>query len=219
MTLRADVHLDSPRLVLGRTLRAVPGVEVEVEPQATADVLFVSVRAPDGDGGASFDAFETALGADPGVGGFGPSGAGDGRRIYAVETDVDRPLLSEVAAEMGINVVRTYSPAGDTGWTFELEAQDRETIVEFRSDWNRLGIPFEVRRLFYAEGDRPDGVGLSDVQRETLLAAFRNGYFEIPRDVSQRELADLLDASPTAVSQRLRRGVAALVASTIAAEE
>ncbi len=48
-------------------------------------------------------------------------------------------------------------------------------------------------------------------QRETLVTAYREGYFDIPRKVTLVDLAARLDVSDQAVSERLRRGEAKLV--------
>jgi len=45
-------------------------------------------------------------------------------------------------------------------------------------------------------------------QRDALSRAVAAGYFEVPRRTTLVELADELDISDTAVSQRIRRGMA-----------
>lgn len=47
---------------------------------------------------------------------------------------------------------------------------------------------------------------LSDVERETLSVAAREGYFEQPRDATLKTLSSELDVSDTAISKNLRRG-------------
>lgn len=69
----------------------------------------------------------------------------------------------------------------------------------------------------------PEDLGLefslTDVQRETLLAAHETGYFEVPREATLGDLAEQLGVTDTAASQRLRRGMATLVAATLASSE
>ena len=47
---------------------------------------------------------------------------------------------------------------------------------------------------------------LSDVERETLTAAQRQGYFEQPRGATLQTLAEQFEVSDTAISKNLRRG-------------
>jgi predicted DNA binding protein len=50
------------------------------------------------------------------------------------------------------------------------------------------------------------------------VTAYKEGYFEEPRTTSLEELGDILDISPTAVGGRLRRGMAALIETTLSEE-
>jgi len=51
---------------------------------------------------------------------------------------------------------------------------------------------------------------LTDKQREVLDTAREMGYFEVPRDATAAEIAEELDISPQAVSERMRRAISAL---------
>jgi predicted DNA binding protein len=48
--------------------------------------------------------------------------------------------------------------------------------------------------------------GLSQEQREALVLALRRGYFETPSEVGLDELAEELDITRQALSNRIRRG-------------
>jgi len=210
--LRARVHVTSPTLVLSHTRRAVPDMRFEVTYQAVSEVVFVTVE------GEGFDRLERALEEDETVSAFERQTDYGDQRSYKLTVDVDRPVISEVAAEHGISVIQTTSEPGDTGWTFELLSPDRNALTALREFCVENDLEFGVDRLFYSEGgdELSDEYGLTRKQRETLVTAYDLGYFEIPRAVSQQELAERLDSSPTAVSQRIRRGVTGLIANTVA---
>lgn len=55
----------------------------------------------------------------------------------------------------------------------------------------------------------------TDEQQETLLTALELGYFEIPRETSLEEVANVMNISTDAVSEQLRRGQANLVHDTM----
>lgn len=101
-------------------------------------------------------------------------------------------------------------------WRFEVRAEDRDTFAEFRRVFREEGIPVTLVRLYdlaeVVEGDRRT---LTPEQRETLIAAYRGGYFEKPRQVTQAELGERFGISHRAVSERLRRGTRNLVSTTL----
>ena len=53
--------------------------------------------------------------------------------------------------------------------------------------------------------------GLTDRQREAVLAAHRDGYFEWPRESTGEEIADRLGVAPPTFHQHLRKGLARLL--------
>ncbi|MFC7009142.1 helix-turn-helix domain-containing protein [Halalkalicoccus salilacus] len=57
--------------------------------------------------------------------------------------------------------------------------------------------------------------GLTERQRNTLVAAFEAGYFTVPRETSLSDLAERQDASHQALSERLRRATGNLVESAL----
>ena len=52
---------------------------------------------------------------------------------------------------------------------------------------------------------------LTEPQEELLRSAVREGYFEIPREVTLVDLADIHGISDKETSQQLRRGLEAIV--------
>ena len=49
--------------------------------------------------------------------------------------------------------------------------------------------------------------GLTNEQREAIVLALKRGYFKIPREVQMQALADELDITQQAFSERLWRGL------------
>lgn len=67
--------------------------------------------------------------------------------------------------------------------------------------------------------DTADEIRLTPEQSEALLAAIQHGYFEIPRGISQEELAAELEISHQALSERFRRGFRTLATTEIETAE
>jgi predicted DNA binding protein len=75
------------------------------------------------------------------------------------------------------------------------------------------GFQFDVQTIY--EDVRGVQHGLTEAQRETLVAAFEAGHFTVPRETSLSELAKQLETSHQALSELLRRGTGTLIESTL----
>lgn len=101
-------------------------------------------------------------------------------------------------------------------WRFEVRAEERERFIEFQQVFQGQGIAISLGRLYdLADVVGVDHLTLTQKQRETLLTAYQEGYFEQPREVTQEELAVEFGVSPRAVSERLRRATRNLVENTL----
>ncbi|WP_207589038.1 helix-turn-helix domain-containing protein [Halomontanus rarus] len=105
-------------------------------------------------------------------------------------------------------------------WTFRLRFPSYEDLSSFYATCVDRDISIELVQLHEAVSpDTTPRFGLTDAQRELVLAAYENGYFDVPRKTTLVELGDTLEVSDSAVSQRLRRGLASLIHSTIVIDE
>lgn len=101
-------------------------------------------------------------------------------------------------------------------WTFRLRFPSYESLSEFYTGSVDRGLSIELVQLHEAVGSSDDRrFGLTEPQRELIAAAYEAGYFDVPRETTLVELGDRLDISDSAVSQRLRRGLDALIGSTL----
>jgi predicted DNA binding protein len=102
-------------------------------------------------------------------------------------------------------------------WTFEFRAEDAEQISKFQQYCNGNDIDARLTRLkSLAEMQTGDQYGLTPNQREALLLAFDEGYYDDPRETDLEKLADRLGISRPAFANRLRRGTRNVLGSTIA---
>lgn len=101
-------------------------------------------------------------------------------------------------------------------WRFEVRAQDRDTFIEFQEVFRAEGIPISLIRLYdLAEMVGGDRRSLTPKQRDALIRAYREGYYDQPRAVTQEALGEQLGISHRAVSERLRRGTRNLISATV----
>jgi predicted DNA binding protein len=57
--------------------------------------------------------------------------------------------------------------------------------------------------------------GLTDPQREALITAVENGYFDVPARATLESISEALGITSQAVSERLNRGTKTLVEATL----
>lgn len=86
---------------------------------------------------------------------------------------------------------------------------DRETLRELVSRLREGGSSVEVYGITQSnvEGNESivmDVTDITDKQREALMVAVEEGYYDTPRKADLEVLADRLDISKSAVSQRLK---------------
>ena len=77
------------------------------------------------------------------------------------------------------------------------------------------GLTFDVAAVREMDGEPAGRYGLTTDQYETLVLAVERGCFDVPRSVSLGELTGETDVSPQALSERLPRGIEALVEDTL----
>ncbi|AEH37097.1 helix-turn-helix domain-containing protein [Halopiger xanaduensis] len=118
--------------------------------------------------------------------------------------------------ELVLDWPMTYVDAGDAGTDRGLEVTAVGTSRSIQRAAAALpeGIDLDLRRMGEYE---PDAGGfaptLTDRQRELFELALEDGYYEIPRETTHRELAAKLDLAAGTVGEHLQRIEAKLAAS------
>ncbi|QLK26748.1 helix-turn-helix domain-containing protein [Natrinema zhouii] len=207
----AQLRLDHPNLFLRPTIRHAPAVTVEpdywtsVEPGRT--LVFVTVY------GTAFDDFETGLETDPTITDPVLVDRYPDRRVYRV-TRTDR-ATTFTAAITGVGGRLLELSSSRDGWQVQLRFADRDRLVAFNDYCRDRGISVTVDHLRVSDDGDEGVVALTPKQQKLLTVAYEEGYFDVPRGISQDELADRLDVSKSAVSQRLRRAIGELCSATL----
>ncbi|WP_416841685.1 helix-turn-helix domain-containing protein [Haloferax sp. DFSO52] len=206
-----EIRFEDPQLVLS-SFTATHSAPVELEFQPTEglgwDCAFVVVE------GSNPEALLDALKSDPTVTDAAYLGSiGDDNR-YRVHFESGVPLVPPSTTEMGVRVISVQHEDG--AWNVQMHLPAHSTLHRVQSHYHDHDITFRVKRLHVA---RDTDVGAETMllpgHREVLLVAYRNGYFNVPRKISQGELAKRLGISKSGVSQRIRRAVGRLVKATL----
>lgn len=196
----------APDSVPRRVFEAAPDVEIEVEsvvPLAGSAIPYFWVWGDD------LSTFEEALDSEPQVSDGTRIQRVEGGALYRIEWDVDSPVV-DCIQRVGGSLMEAHGTAERWKLTVWFEAGDDASA--FLECCNAAGVQVKVER-FHSIGRDVGGEppAVTPAQREALVTAYENGYFEGPRAITQTELADRLGVSTAAAGRRLRRGVANLV--------
>jgi hypothetical protein len=207
-----NVRFDSP--LFGVALSESPATALEFEDgfPYSEDNLRLVVRAHAGD----LDAFETGLHDDSYLGPVKLISAPGPTRVYRVLLPRERPEARIYESLVGLDGYVIEGTCEDREWSFRLSFPDREAVVAF----NERCVETDLKPMITSvhpvdDADDTCRYGLTEVQGETLLTALSAGYFDVPRRARLSDLAESLDVSDQAVSERIRRGTSRLVANTI----
>lgn len=96
---------------------------------------------------------------------------------------------------------------GDSSWSFTVRFPDHTALTQFHQLYQTEEFPVHIDRV--ASLDEEAGTkyefGLTPDQRTALLLAVEEGYFAVPRETKLDEIADELDITRQAASERVRR--------------
>ena len=98
---------------------------------------------------------------------------------------------------------------------FDLTAR-QEQFEAFGSALDETDRDYELLSLVHT--DEQDSL-LTDRQREYVTAAYRRGYFEVPRECTLAELADALGVDKSSASETIRRGAMRIIGQFIVSSE
>jgi len=214
----AEYSLSNP--ILLETRRTVPDVGVSVEDeQFVSDdrsrlILWAKGREDD------LERFFRALPDDPSIAGFEVLSRLAGLRLFRVtlSEEGERGLTYVSAIDYGITLLDITAEGGTETDKVNYRAQmpHREAFLNYREECQERDLSFGLHRLYRSEDDATEGYGVTPRQAEVLRRALERGYYQVPREVSTKELAEEFDISSQALSALLRRGHAALLQNTVA---
>jgi len=207
MSVIVEMEVVASDFELGRILDIVPGVRIEVETMVPAGERAVPLFwVYDGDR----NSFESRVRDHPAVEAVTEIDEFEDRTLYAIDWNVefDHFFGAIVENEGHVLAATGHSDA----WQFELRFPSHDSLSAFREALDDARIGFEVIRVY--NPTKPDAgpwFGLTPTQREALVLAVESGYYDIPRTCTTVELAEQLDISDQAVTERLRRAIVNLV--------
>jgi predicted DNA binding protein len=138
----------------------------------------------------------------------------DGRVLVRIEWREGHNGLAQALEQSQVAVISAIGTVD--GWRIEVRGDDRHTISQFHELCSELGVSLRLKSLHrLVSKEHADTVELTEPQREALLLAYEQGYYDSPRTTTLADLADYFDISRQAVSTRLKRGTRQLIENTL----
>jgi predicted DNA binding protein len=211
MSIIVEFELASTAFELGRVLAHADRSTIELDslvPIAGTNTPFVWIVGPD------HEAVEETLATHPTVTTVEQVDEFEDRSLYALDWMVEYDHLFRYFRDHGIQILAAGATNGI--WTFTLRFQTHHALSAFQAYIEAAQIGVDVSSVTNLRGeDQTTFFGLTDAQRETLITAVREGYYDIPREASTSDLGDRFEISDQAVTERLPRAIAALVQNTL----
>ncbi|WP_254272937.1 bacterio-opsin activator domain-containing protein [Haloarcula marina] len=213
MTVEAVFELSSEELLFGALLGESASLTFEIErvvPTGGQVMPYVWVS------GADVDAFEDIADETHDVESVRLLDRVDDSALYRIEWRRDTEQFVAGIFDTGGTVVEA---SGSSEWLFRLRFEESTDLSAFQTHCRDHEIQSHLQRVHsVTQTTTPQReFGLTEAQYEAVLAAHRAGYFEVPRGVTYADLAEELDISQQAVSERVRRGVNKILGETLAA--
>lgn len=202
MSVIVEFSIAGEDFQLGQVLSGPPEMQLELErvvPTGNMVMPFVWASGPD------HGVFQTNVRENPLVkellvlDTIGESG------LYRIEwRDTPMDLVEGIALSNAV----VLQARGNGKWVFRLRFTDHDKLSLFHNYVIEHNIPLHIDRTYTLTEEIDQGYrfDLSPEQREALVLALQRGYFETPSVVSLDELADELNITRQALSNRIRRG-------------
>ena len=201
VTIITDVRVPADAFPLGRVLHDYPDVEIELQhivPTNEGIIPLFWVKT------SSEERVEKTLQTDPLVTELSQLTRTPDRILYSVNWDPSIDGLVRTIIDLNVEVLTATGTADS--WEFRLQFRNRNDLQRFRYACREHHIDMTLEELFNPLMPIEKGPFTSK-QKDALATAYNNGYWDVPRQITQRELASLIGVSESELSRNLRSGV------------
>lgn len=189
MALIVKFTVPVSKFALFNTLTAIPEATFELGRviDATPENLTVYIwaRAPD------FDVLEAAFDEDPSVTSFAVSSKTADECSYRMEWNEPIDLLIHIMIEQEGAI--THAASSTNNWSLRVSFPERDALTqaqELQELAQQNDFSLEIRRIYPTNEYRRAQPTMTTHQQETLVRAFKAGYFKVPKEVTLTKLAD-----------------------------
>jgi predicted DNA binding protein len=207
----AELELPAEEFALHETLRRLEGIEFEIERVVAHDsdqVMPYVWASSIGDAD-----LEAALEDDPSVESLEVLADLGEERLYRMHWIDDIDTLVRILVEEDGTILAAFGRS--ESWALRTLFPEREALSRTHEFCEEAGLTMHIDSIYRLDEGRGGRFGLTETQQSTLLEAFEQGYYDVPRTVTADELATEIDISHQALSEQLRRAHGTLVENAI----
>ncbi len=123
--------------------------------------------------------------------------------LYLVEFTA--PALEGEFGDVGDGIVGTCDPEVGESEVTSSFVGSQEVLRELLGGYDESGVRLELESFGDYDGEEDPLSALTERQREVLETAYRQGYFDTPREASTEEVAEEVGVDSSTVSEHLQR--------------
>lgn len=206
-----ELELPAEEFALSWTLSELEDIEFEVERfvahNADHVMPYVWVSGDDG------DRISDTLDRDESVETLELLSELDGEWLYRMEWIDHIQTLVRILVEEDGSILAAFGD--ESGWQLRVLFAERDALSRTYDYCREAGLTLDIGSIYQLDDGREGRFGLTDEQQDTLVTAYERGYFEVPRGITLTDLAEELDISHQALSERLRRGEKSVLENTV----
>jgi predicted DNA binding protein len=206
-----EVELPTTEFALSGTLSELDNIEFEVERFVAQDadhvMPFVWVTGNDR------DRIKGAPERDASVENLELLSELDGEWLYRMDWIDQIQAVVQILVEEKGSILAAFGD--ESGWQLRVLFSDRDSLSRTYEYCREAGLTLDIRSIYELDDGREGRFGLTEEQQDTLEAAFKRGYFDVPRKITLTDLAGELGISHQALSERLRRGEKSVLKNTV----
>lgn len=202
----ARVRVPAKSFILEETLSDVPNLRAEIQPAvlysygSETPVRLLWAECDD------VEALEETLGSDGSLRNVGLVAALEERQEWLFRTEWG-PEAASLPLLTATDAILLDARSQSMEWDVRMFFPDRQTLSRAFDACRDQGTNIQILRVQEATDiGRSNRTNLTSKQYEALVVAYQLGYYEIPRRATGEEVAEALDISHQALSERLCRG-------------
>lgn len=188
MALIVEFTVPATKFALFNTLKIFPNATFElghtINSTQKSLTVIVRARAPD------FDALEAAFADDPSVSSFTVSSETADERSYRMTLAESIDLLIHIMTNQRGTII--HAASSSNSWSLRVSFPEHDALAqaqELKELAQQNEFSLEIRQIYPTDEYRSTRPQLTSNQQETLVRAFKAGYFKVPKEVTLKELA------------------------------
>ena len=209
MATICNMSIPARKFGLAATFESAPDARITCEPVAdsTGSLPLIRVRAPDR------RALEDALTNDASISEWMCLTSGESGWLYRIKWTRKGLLVRRMLTGEGATILSANASGSE--WTLRVLYPTRDACSRSHTFCEEHNIDVTIYSIRDVDGEEVTYHGLTDAQHTALVQAYEMGYFGVPRDVDLETVAETLNISHQALSERLRRAHETMIESTL----